>query len=214
MAFQDLATTAQIYFPNLKIAYKDQSTFMKVLGKILFFAPAFTNNFATTIGSTIYFPTEAWAQSAGGLEVFIHETIHMWDKKRLSFLYTLGYCFPQLLALPSLLLFLISWKLAIPVSLFFLIPLPAPFRAYFEYRAYAVQFYTQKRMFDGSQGALDSSAEIYNGFFTGSSYYWMWVFGLLSSLKATALNVFAGNDPINDNGLMQMVDSLITAAKK
>ena len=213
MAFNDMVSKAQTYFPNLKIAYKDQSTFMKVLGKILFFNTGFMNDFVTTLGNTIYYPNEAYTQTQAGIDVTIHECTHLYDQKRFNFLYTLAYALPQLLFLPSLLLFLISWKLAIPVALFFLLPIPAPWRTYFEKRAYAVQLYVYKQMWGSSLDELYTAADNLNKFFTGSTYYFMWPFGEDGSLRSIAANVSVGNDPIDDPALMTIVDALVLAAK-
>ena len=213
MAFNDLVIKAQIYFPNLQVKFKDQSTLMKVIGKICFFNPAFMTSFVTTIGNTIYMPNYAYTQTQAGTDVFIHEVVHLYDQKRFSFLYTLAYALPQLLFLPSLLLFLISYKLAIPVSLFFLLPIPAPWRTYFEKRAYSVQLYVYKQMWGSSLDELYTAADDLNKFFTGSTYYFMWPFSEDSSLRSVAASVSVGNDPIDDPALMIIVDALILAAK-
>jgi hypothetical protein len=213
MAFNDLVIKAQTYFPNLQVKFKDQSTLMKVIGKICFFNPAFMTSFVTTIGNTIYMPNYAYTQTQAGTDVFIHEVVHLYDQKRFSFLYTLAYALPQLLFLPSLLLFLISYKLAIPVSLFFLLPIPAPWRTYFEKRAYSVQLYVYKQMWGNSLDELYTAADDLNKFFTGSTYYFMWPFSEDSSLRSVAANVSVGNDPMNDPALMIIVDALILAAK-
>ena len=213
MAFPDLLLKAQTYFPNLQVKYKDQSSFMKLLGKLLFFNKSFMTDFVTTVGSTIYLPNEAYTQTQAGTETFIHETVHLYDEKRLSILYQLSYVLPQLLFIPSIAIFFLSWKLAIPVMLFFLLPLPAPWRTYFEQRAYSVQLYVRKQIWNDSLEDLNGSADAYNAFFIGSTYYFMWPFGKDSALRQVAGIVSSGNDPLNDHDLMTMVDVLIDAAK-
>ena len=44
---------------GVSIKYKDNSWFMKVLSKILFFNKKFMTRFTTTIGKTVYFPRGA-----------------------------------------------------------------------------------------------------------------------------------------------------------
>src|SRR5258708_39606218 len=126
MSFQDLVKNAQRYFPSLQIKYKNQSSFMKFLGALMFFNKGFMTSYTTTIGSTIYAPTEKFFQlhPVSGAVVFMHELVHLYDQKRIGKLwFQFTYALPQILALPALLLFLISWKIALPVILFLLLPI-------------------------------------------------------------------------------------------
>src|SRR5208283_2209132 len=102
MSFQDLVAAATVQFPNLQVKYKDQSTFMKILGKILFFNPSFMTSYITTIGDTIYFTTESYTtqDSLDASIVLMHELVHMTDEKTYSKpLFAISYLFPQILAL-------------------------------------------------------------------------------------------------------------------
>jgi len=139
MPFQELLTAAQKYFPSLQIKYKNQSAFMKFLGFLLFFNKSFMTDYTTTIGDTVYIPTENYIKlrPISGAVVFLHELVHLYDHKRIgSFWFQLSYMMPQIFALPALLLFLISWKLALPVIILFLLPIPSYFRMKYERRAY------------------------------------------------------------------------------
>lgn len=213
MSFQSLVQATQTYYPNLKIAYKDQSSLMKFLGGVLFFAPAFMSDYATTVGSTVYYPSEAWitANPRASIDILIHESVHMYRQKKLPVLFQLGYLFPQILFLPALLLCFFHWWFLF-IALLFLLPLPAPFRMLFEREAYFAQLYAASTLWQDDVNAVASG---YVSFFTGSGYYWMFPFG--NSLKAdfadAAALVQKGLVPLNDEVLAAQVSSLVKAAQ-
>lgn len=214
MAFNDLVAKAQTYFPTLQIKYKDQDPFMKVLGTLLFFNPSFKNNFITTIGNTIYWPSQQFVQDnpQSVSEIFIHECTHMYDEKRLgSALFKGGYLFPQVLALPMLLLlFVLTWKIVLPLVLLCLLPWPAPFRAYFERRAYFVSMYVGYKLFNWNPTLMAAHEATY---FADSSYYFMMPFGEPAKFAKEAQNVLAGNPSCaSEPDLKAMVDDLMTVA--
>ena len=216
MAFSDLIAKAQTYFPNLQVKYKDQSTLMKVLGKILFFNPTFMTQYVTTLGNTVYLPNEQYPTQypEDAVTVFIHECTHMYDEQRLGKIpYTLGYMFPQLLfVLMWPLLFLVSWKIVLPLSLLFLAPLPAPWRAYFEQRAYFVQMLVNNKIYGEDP---DNDGNLFAGWFRNGNYYFMWPFEQTSVWLQEAANIKAGKGLAQtEAGLSTMVNDLITAAQK
>ena len=45
---------------DIRIAFKDESFLMKLLGFLLFFTKEFMTRFTTTIGNTVYFPSREW----------------------------------------------------------------------------------------------------------------------------------------------------------
>ena len=216
MAFQDLVTAAQSYFPDLKVEYKDHSSFMKFLGTLLFFNPNFMTNYITTIGSTVYFPNEQHVQDnqVHASTILMHELVHIYDTHRLSrIVFSFLYLMPQILALPCLLLFLISWKLALPLMLFFLLPLPAYFRMYFERRAYFTTLYVMNALSNKYQlnTNLQDSVDYYVSQFTGSAYYFMWRFGNLKGEFEAAINkITAGGRPFEDP-VFDIIDNLIAS---
>lgn len=215
MAFNDLVTKAQTYFPNLQIKYKDQSTFMKFLGTLMFFNPGFKTQFITTIGNTIYWPNEQFVQDnpRAVSEIFIHECTHMYDEKRVgSAPFTLGYLFPQLLALPMLfLLFVLSWKIVVPLALLCLAPWPAPFRALFERRAYFTSMLVGYKLYNWDPVA---SAPHYAENFKNSSYYFMMPFGQDQVFAQEAANIKAGNPmSASEPALLGMINDLMSVAK-
>jgi len=215
MAINDLIAAAQVYFPKLQIKYKDQDPFMKFLGKLMFFNPAFMTSFVTTLGDTVYLPSQAYMQQSpqGFMDVFIHECTHMHDEAKHGILYKLGYALPQLLApLMLLLLFVLSWKIVIPLALLMFAPLPAPFRAYFEKRAYFVQMFVGYKLW-----GVDpvQSGPHYAKFFRDSSYYFMWPFEQDQSFIDEGNNIKAGHPACAaEPDLLQMVNDLMAAAKK
>src|SRR5271166_2225033 len=215
MAFSDVVAAAQVDFPDLQVKYKDESTLMKVLSGLMFFNPQFMTNYATTFGDTVYFPSRAWlaANPYTANLVFIHECTHMYDEKRVGFWYSLAYAFPQLLSpVMLLLLFFLSWKIVVPLVVLFLLPLPAPWRAYFEKRAYFVQLYAGFKM---RQENLATAAVDYAGWFRTEDYYWMWPFEQNQDFTQEVTNIQAGRpDCASEPALLQQVDTLIAAALK
>ncbi len=81
---------------GVTVRYKDQSLFMRLLGKLLFFTPAFMTEYTTTIRSTVYFPSEAWANQSplGAAMVLAHELQHVQDSRAMTFpIYAAYYLF-------------------------------------------------------------------------------------------------------------------------
>jgi hypothetical protein len=215
MAFNDLVAKGQTYFPNLKIAYKDQSTFMKLLGTLMFFNPGFMTSYITTIGNTIYWPTEQFVQQnpESVSEIFIHECTHMYDEKRLgSVPFTLGYLFPQILMLPALFLLLfLSWKIVLSLALLCLAPWPAPFRALFERRAYFTSMLVGYKLFGWDPRP---AAPHYASHFKDSSYYFMLPFGQDKAFADEATNIVADKPmSASEPALLAMINDLMSVAK-
>jgi hypothetical protein len=157
---------------GLKVMFKDQSLFMKILGFLLFFNKKFMTNYTTTIGSTVYFPSEKWLneRKESAAAVLAHELVHIADSKKVgSFTFSYCYLIPQVFALLSLLAIFGSplWL----ITLAFLAPLPAPIRTYYELRGYAV---TDAVCFKAS--GIFTDIEWMAGQFESSSYFFMWPF--------------------------------------
>ena len=124
-------------FPTFEYIDKRNSFLMKCLSKLLFFNKHFMSRFITVIGAKVYVPQMPWKPNAPytACEVMAHEWVHMKDNKTFGPLFKFLYLFPQILAPLALFAF---WK---PWMIFFLVcaaPIPAPFRAWFEFRAYVV----------------------------------------------------------------------------
>lgn len=216
MSFQDLTTAAQQYFPSLQIKYKDQSSFMKFLGTLLFFTPSFMTTYTTTVGDTTYFPSTTFVQQqpVSSAVILLHELVHMYDEKRLTkLLFGFLYLFPQVLSLICLpLIFLISWKIFLPLFILFALPLPAYFRMYFEKRAYMASLYVLQAL--GTRlhfpPTLKTQETFYIAQFKGSFYYFMWPFSNLQTEFDQALvAIKAGQRPYQDP-VFNMLDVLVT----
>lgn len=216
MAFQDVVTAAQKYFPGLQVKYKDQSTFMKVLGTIMFFNPSFMTDFITTIGNTVYFPTASYIgknQNSSSITL-LHELVHINDSSKLSKpVFSFLYLLPQIIGLLLLpLFFFVHWYIVLPLVLLFAAPIPAYFRMNFEKRAYISQFYTinklsQRFKFDPQ---LESQKSFYLSQFKGSYYYFMWPFNdLVNQFNTGLANVQAGKRPYEDP-VFDILDDLVT----
>ena len=215
MSFQDLVTAAQGYFPSLQVKYKDQSTFMRILGTILFFNKSFMTDYVTTIGDTIYIPSETYMKThaVSGATVFMHELVHISDSNKMgkpvfSFLYLL----PQIMALFLLpLFFFFKWWIILPLVLLCLAPIPAYFRMVFEKRAYISSVYVLnalgKRLnFDPH---LNDQVSFWVDQFKNSYYYFMWPFDVTPDFIQAIDKVQAGQRPYDDS-IFDILDVLVT----
>lgn len=157
---------------GIKIKFKNESRFMKVLGVLLFFNPKFMTRFITVIGKTVYFPSRHRLEKNpdGAAQVLCHELVHITDEQQVgSLLFRLSYLFPQCFALLALLTIVAGpWPL---LFLLFLVPLPAPFRTFWELRGYAVTDAVVHR----AAGRFTSKSWMAGQFTTGS-YFFMWPF--------------------------------------
>lgn len=152
-----LAADISREFPSFKIVPKANSFLMKCINAFMLVcsfgkANQFMVAFVTTIGCTVYTPTdwETWGNT-DHCEILSHERIHMRQSKRLtSFLYSLAYLIPFF-----------------PLGLAF-------FRAKFEMEAYTESM----RVIQAAGGVLtDPNLKArFVGYITGPSYLWAWPF--------------------------------------
>lgn len=91
MSFQELTHAAQKYFPKLQVKYKDQSTFMRFLGILLFFRKGFLTQYTSVLGNTIYFPNSHMVRvhPVSAAVVFLHELVHLHSSERKAYLSSL-----------------------------------------------------------------------------------------------------------------------------
>ena len=212
---------------GFSVKFKDESTLMKVIGFLMFFNKAFMTGFITTIGKTVYWPTKSSLEArneVGAMTTLAHEYQHAKDAdKRSSVLFSLGYLFPQVLALPGLLMALTSpawgtlmlfgtlswsWWLLMPLlTVLFLAPLPAPWRAHYELRGYTMSLFATSEFLKEIGYPFVQRAERLRGQvnsknlqFTGANYYFMWPFGVEDKLHLAVDDILSEDiiekDPI------------------
>jgi len=175
----------------LELWNKESSSLMRGFGWVAVktkFNPRFMTHFFTIIGNKIYAPLEILKQldDAQLLQLLMHETIHAYDRKKVgSFLFSVAYLFPQILALLApvgaalaLITQNASW-LWMFLSLLFLAPIPAPFRAWFEIRANRSDVaFTKKIVYGNRSGdeVPENYVELISNRYVNGEYYFMWPF--------------------------------------
>ena len=215
MNFDSSVAAAQKYYPNLKIQYKDESTLMKLIGKVLFFNQSFST-YITTFGSTIYFPSRDHVSKEpdDSVAVLCHELAHMYSsQKKTAIVYSLGYLFPQVLvflAVPTFIFFTFFKSL---LWLLVLLPLPAYFRTQEEKAGYTIGLYVRNKInvtrnqqvFDLDKIKNENVQEFY-----GPSYYFMWYLpGLTTFFDSMLSQIRNGEKPQYDAALYEMVDDVV-----
>lgn len=178
---------------NIKIKFKNESLLMKFLSYILFFNKNFMSHYITTINSTVYYPNKQFVEQNkhSAMRVMAHEFVHIKDSKKFVFLFKFLYLFPiSLIPLLTPLFWVISWYWVIGLMLACLTPGCAPFRKYFELRAYRMSLFalgenTESLPLVEKQKVLIESAVEINKNFINADYWFMWVFGVRSSLTET-----------------------------
>ncbi len=183
---------------GMEFKFKTDSSFMKLLNLFVGrFNKRFMSNFTTTIGNTIYFPSEDWLfgrdfvtkdngtpftvveQERLGAErawkVVAHEIVHYDDGEKIGQIpYSTWYLFPQIpLFVIGLVLGFVLGPWLFLTALSGLIPFPAPGRKYYEMRGYAVSMAVL--MWSENRALAEPPDYIVKSFTTGN-YYWMWPF--------------------------------------
>ncbi len=169
--FDRLVQEFQALVP-FRIRYKEEAWEMQFLQALIgWFCPGFLTRFTTVIGSTVYFPNRAYVElyPEAAMRTLAHEAVHLMDADRLSWpVFGFAYLFPQILAAGVLLFpWLGLWALAFLV---FLLPIPAPFRARFEARAYALDMLTARP--DQRQDCVEGAIQHFESW----NYYRMYPF--------------------------------------
>jgi len=124
---------------GVKFGTKSDIWWMRLVGM---FMPDFMRYVVTTLGNTIYLPddyTKGRSKTAV-LATLAHEYVHVSDYRR-SKLFLPSYVFPQLLAAFSVLAAFGAFYAPMYYflgALVFLLPLPSPFRLYWELRGYSM----------------------------------------------------------------------------
>lgn len=213
MSFESVVNEAKINFPNLQIKYKNESLFMKILGKLIFFNKSFMTEYVTTIGSTIYFPSKSFVmiRPVSSLMILMHELIHVYDSKKFTTpVFSFLYLFPQILALLTLPLLFINWQIAL-LFLLFILPIPAYFRSYFEKRGYLVSLYITNKLSNKMKFNynLNSDKNDAINHFKNSDYYFMWPFQSIDSQFNAAVLKINNNERPFEDPVFDVLDKLI-----
>ena len=170
--------TKLAYRSGVRFAFKDTSKMMQTLGKLMFFHPRFLTDTVTVLGKTVYMPSLDWSRKnpEKAWKSLAHNLVHVGDVASWSVpLYFASYLFPQCLAVGALGAILAPWHPLALHSLWlllFLLPWPAPFRAYWELRACALTMAAER----WSGHVLDQPPEWMVQDFTGRRFYFMWPF--------------------------------------
>ncbi len=213
--FNKVYAKAKQYFPKLEVKYKNESSFMKFIGTLLFFNSQFMNGFVTTIGDTVYFPSKEKVKNSdiGSSLTLLHELVHVYDNKRLTVFFPTLYLMPQLLCLLGLVAwYLVSWKFAL-LFLLFLAPIPAWFRSHFEKRAYTITLYAMHRLSikHAYNIDLDKESEFIVKQFTTANYYFMWPFksSVEKYFKKTVSDIRNNEKPNLHENFYNIIDDII-----
>lgn len=204
------------YFPNFVIKYKNHSVFMKFLWLLLFFSKSWMADDTNTLGVKIYFPNEAFAKNKPltSKVLVLHGLVHMYDEKKLGrFFFNFLYLFPQILILPTLLLFLVSWKITLPIIFLLSLPLPAYFRMIYEKRAYLVSLYCMGVLNSKYKYNIDvwAQSSFLSAQFNGFYYYYMWPFkNVRQEFDAVVVKINEGFRPFDDDELFDMLDDILS----
>jgi hypothetical protein len=179
-----LTEVGEKYSKSIRIRSKSESRLLRLIAPlVMLFNKRFMSGYVTTIGSTIWVPSEWNTRSElSRLEVVSHEVIHVFQKKvqhRFG-LHEVLYLFPQVLAVFALLSFL-----AIPFSilwlwclgfLLFLGPLPAPWRMAKEVEAYRTRLLFGFYVYGIPGRVHDRFVDDITRTLSGSDYYFCWPF--------------------------------------
>lgn len=152
--YETVLADTQREFPEFKVVRKADSGFMKLLSGLLFFTSGFMVHFVTTIGSTMWTPSEwdTWDDTVQA-EILRHERIHLRQQKRLTMpLYVFLYLF---------------WPL--PFGL-------AYGRASLEWEAYSESLRAIAEYKGVERLKLAKVKANFVGYFTSGAYAWMWPF--------------------------------------
>jgi len=203
--------------PNFNIKFKNQSLLIKIISYILFFNKRFMTDYITTIGSTIYFPSEQFLESdtTGNQIVISHEFVHAIDNKN-NLIFKPLYLFPQILSPVFVILFFILPHIfnfiSLVISLICLLPIiPAFWRSKDELRGYQMSLFAQSELMkeenivgDQYSEALSDNIIFINKEFTGSGYYWMNRLGVINQLNDTITKIKT-DDIVKDDPVYNIV---------
>jgi hypothetical protein len=200
--YEAMCELAAQKMPGFKVAYKDESWFMKLLGVLTKpFCPDYMTNYITTFWTTVYYPTRtSVVENYGGAwKVMAHELTHGMDWTHQPIRFIFGYGFPQILAPLALLAVGAFWNLWWLLALLFLValaPWPSPGRTKWELRGYTMSMAVNYWRY----GSIteDTKEWVITGPLTGWGYYKMgW------SVPKAKAQVEAAAKSIEDGTILQ-----------
>jgi len=159
--------------PGFSIQWKSQALLMKIIKPFMFWNPHFSE-YITTIGNTVYVP-DYWLTNSDlfNLTIIAHEAVHARDSKKNPF-FAILYLFPQVFwpLLAIALAFISPWFLF--VALLGVLPMPAPFRFYYELRGYRMDLLITEKVLGNSKTstAYQEEQTYFIEQMTGQWYFW------------------------------------------
>jgi hypothetical protein len=195
--------------PEFNIKLKSENLFLKLINYILFFNKQFMEKYTTTIGNTVYFPSQKYIENSPQQTQIIlaHEFVHVLDSKN-NILFKILYLFPQILFPIFLIAFLLLSGILSYILLFMAIiclspVIPAYWRSKYELRGYQMSLFAFSELSKESNNEniekiLMDKVNVINTYFTGSGYYWMNLFGIKSQLINTVEKIKT-DDILNDD---------------
>jgi len=148
--FDELCHVLKQTIPGFEIRYKADSFPWKDLpDKIARIDLFWDEDAATTVGSTIWFPRREYVEKSprAAFYTLAHEAVHAFDFAKAKVGFGIGYLSPQVFALVFIVAAIIVgacgslfWILPAVLALVAVAPLPSPWRADAEARAYAMGF--------------------------------------------------------------------------
>lgn len=172
----NLTLEIQKSVPKFKVKSKQDSKFLKFLNFFVkSFNPGFMTAYVTTIYPNVYFPDNFNDRTKW--QILAHEWVHLLSARSSRLGFSLGYLFPQWLAIFSVFSFLAIWFsnfwLLNLLWLLLAAPLPAYFRMKEEFDGYTMSMAVNWwRTGFISPTYIAWVAEQ----FTGPGYYFMWPF--------------------------------------
>ncbi len=182
--YLDEVTRAKYNKDFVILSKKNPDLLLKIITPIvMLFNKKFNTGFITILFGKMWMPYgfEDDATDERWLGILIHETFHEMDRKKFTTpLFTFMYLFPQVLTLLSLLALGAIWGGPVWLwwlaCLLFLAPLPAPFRMWFELRAYRTNLLFGKKIYKYNNVQSSFQKKYIAQNFTGPNYYFSWPF--------------------------------------
>jgi len=194
--------------PGFEVRFKDESRSQRALATAIRpFVRGYLENYTTTLGKHVYFPTRGYVERSASLawKTLAHEYVHLWDGRKHPVKFSLSYVFPQAGAVAALGAVAAIWN---PWALFALGalgaagPWPSRGRVAAEVRGYGMDL-AIKYWMNGRRPYYKSLVTT----FTNWSYYRMswsreWVTAafeaVCDSLEATGLPFDQDVEPFED----------------